>query len=33
MPDTEPVEFDKPRCVYAAWPWLTDDFMRETEAG
>ncbi|WP_329168352.1 hypothetical protein OG709_30055 [Streptomyces sp. NBC_01267] len=30
-PDTEPVEFDKPRCVYASWGWLTEEFMREVE--
>ncbi|GAA0641551.1 hypothetical protein GCM10009548_02220 [Streptomyces malaysiensis subsp. malaysiensis] len=33
LPDAEPVEFDKPRCVYASWPWLTEEFMREVEEG
>ncbi|MGP3750854.1 hypothetical protein [Streptomyces sp. IBSNAI001] len=31
-PDDEPVIFDKPRSVYASWPWLTEEFMREAEA-
>lgn len=31
LPDQEPVEFDKPRCVYAAW--ITEELMRETEDG
>lgn len=30
-PDEEPVCCDKPRSVYAAWPWLTEEFMREVE--
>ncbi|MFE0326294.1 hypothetical protein ACFW08_05695 [Streptomyces sp. NPDC058960] len=30
-PDEEPVEFNLARCVYASWPWLTDEFMRELE--
>ncbi|GAA1064719.1 hypothetical protein [Streptomyces asiaticus] len=33
LPDAEPVEFDKPRCVYASWPWLTEELMREVEGG
>lgn len=33
VPDPIPVEFDKPRCVYASWPWLTEEFMREVEEG
>jgi hypothetical protein len=33
VPDAEPVVFDKPRSVYASWPWLTEEFMREVEAG
>ncbi|MGI5404172.1 hypothetical protein ACQEVG_32920 [Streptomyces sp. CA-135486] len=32
MPDTEPVVMDKPRCLYASWPWLTEDFIREVAA-
>ncbi|MFE5093261.1 hypothetical protein ACFRCI_23590 [Streptomyces sp. NPDC056638] len=28
-PDDEPV----PRCVYASWNWLTEDFMRKAESG
>lgn len=31
VPDPEPVEFNKPHCVYASWPWLTEEFMREVE--
>ncbi|MBT2412676.1 hypothetical protein J7I94_19275 [Streptomyces sp. ISL-12] len=31
LPDTEPVEFDKPQCVYASW--ITEELMRETEEG
>lgn len=31
MPDTEPVVLDKARCLYAQWPWLTEEFMREAE--
>lgn len=31
-PDEEPVRFTHPRCVYAAWPWLTEEFMKEMEA-
>lgn len=31
-PDDEPVHFDRPRCVYASWSWLTEDFMREAES-
>lgn len=30
-PDTEPVVFDKPRCLYA--DWITPDLMRRTEEG
>ncbi|MFD9205932.1 hypothetical protein ACFVZM_06590 [Streptomyces sioyaensis] len=30
-PDTEPVEFAMPYCVYAYW--LTPELMRETEEG
>lgn len=33
LPDQEPVDMDKPRCVYASWPWLTEEFMRETRTG
>ncbi|MEU1254821.1 hypothetical protein ABZ445_16225 [Streptomyces chartreusis] len=33
VPDAEPVEFKWSRCVYAAWPWLTEEFMREVEEG
>ncbi|MET9126940.1 hypothetical protein [Streptomyces sp. NPDC004528] len=33
IPDPIPIVFDKPRCLYAAWPWLTDEFMRELEDG
>jgi hypothetical protein len=32
VPDTEPVEFAFARSVYASWPWLTEEFMRELEA-
>lgn len=32
-PDPIPVDFDKPRCVYASWSWLTEEFMREVEEG
>lgn len=32
-PDQEPVEFTWSRCVYASWPWLTEEFMREVEEG
>lgn len=32
VPDMEPVEFNLPRSVYASWPWLTEEFMRELEA-
>lgn len=31
LPDQEPVEFAFARCVYASWPWLTAEFMRELE--
>jgi hypothetical protein len=31
LPDQEPVEFDKPRSVYASW--ITEELMRETEEG
>jgi hypothetical protein len=31
LPDMEPVEFDKPRSVYASW--ITEELMRETEEG
>ncbi|MDH6625774.1 hypothetical protein M2271_003585 [Streptomyces sp. LBL] len=33
VPDPIPVEFDKPRCVYASWSWLTEEFIREVEEG
>lgn len=33
VPDPLPVVFDKPRCLYAGWAWLTDEFMREVEEG
>jgi hypothetical protein len=33
IPDPIPVDFDKPRCVYASWSWLTEEFMREVEEG
>ncbi|MDX2575934.1 hypothetical protein PV332_10620 [Streptomyces scabiei] len=33
VPDPIPVEFDKSRCAYASWPWLTEEFMREVEEG
>ncbi|WP_176739403.1 hypothetical protein [Streptomyces sp. EN16] len=32
VPDEEPVTFSRPRCVYASWLWLTEEFMRETES-
>ncbi|NYE44240.1 hypothetical protein [Streptomyces fulvorobeus] len=32
-PDEEPVVFNWPRSIYAAWPWLTEEFMREVESG
>lgn len=31
VPDEEPITFSHPRCVYASWPWLTEEFMREME--
>lgn len=31
LPDTEPVDFDKPRCVYASW--ITPELMRAAEEG
>ncbi|MEU3285617.1 hypothetical protein [Streptomyces longwoodensis] len=31
VPDAEPVEFTWSRAVYASWPWLTEEFMRELE--
>ncbi|MFJ3248360.1 hypothetical protein [Streptomyces sp. NPDC086782] len=31
VPDAEPVEFNFARSVYASWPWLTEEFMRELE--
>jgi len=31
LPDMEPVEFDKPRSVYA--DWITPELMREAEEG
>lgn len=31
LPDTEPVEFDKPASCYASW--LTPELMRRTEEG
>ncbi|WP_267486665.1 hypothetical protein [Streptomyces sp. DH12] len=30
-PDSEPVSFDKPACVYASW--ITPEIMREVEEG
>ncbi|GAB1326931.1 hypothetical protein [Streptomyces sennicomposti] len=32
VPDTEPVEVNFSRCVYASWPWLTEEVMEELEA-
>jgi hypothetical protein len=31
VPDTEPVAFDKPPCVYASW--ITPELMRAAEEG
>ncbi|WP_327712419.1 hypothetical protein OG912_32365 [Streptomyces sp. NBC_00464] len=31
-PDEEPIIVDRPRSVYAAWPWLTEEFMRKVES-
>lgn len=31
VPDAEPVTFPLSRCVYASWPWLTEEFMKELE--
>lgn len=33
VPDPIPVEFPFARCVYASWPWLTAEFMKEVEEG
>lgn len=31
VPDAEPVEVNFSRSVYASWPWLTEEYLKELE--